>query len=255
MINQKIYRFYFIIILILIPFIGSTQSSTNEMRAADIDLEVWGGLAYNCKFTKSWELTVATQARAKLTSPEFDRFLVEIETQYNPRFHKFVKPIKIGVGLRYIGALDDDDYENHLRIHADFLYRFKFKRFHLDYRLRGQFRDELKQKDVLYKHYWTKDLRNRIEIGYNFKKWKLDPEVFFELFFHDELGALNGFTKCRVGLKTSYKITANQSLGIKYFLEMGMNYYNPNYNNVIVLSYQYQSKLKKKKKKKVKFNK
>ncbi len=254
MINQKVYFIHSLFFLLVFSFSSHAQkSSKGKSSDVDIDVELWGNLSYNYKFNKSWELTVGAQARGELTNLKFDQFLVEVETQYNPRFHKLVKPIRIGVGLRYIGALDDNDYENHLRLHADFLYRFKFKRLHLDYRLRGQFKDELKRKDDIYKNYWTKDLRNRIEVGYDFKKWKFDPEVFFELFFHDELGALNGFTKCRAGVKTNYKITSNHSLGVKYFMEIGMQYYGSNYDHVIVLSYQYKNKLKKRKKKKARF--
>lgn len=229
----------------------STQSiaqSSSHKKRDNIDIKLWGGAELGLKLNKSWSISLMTQARMKSMAREFDRFLLEFETAYNPRFHSFVKPMKLKVGARYFGTVDEDDgYENNLRLHADLSYKLKLKRFHVAYRFRYQAKNELKQKESIYKNYWTQDFRNLIRIGYNFKKWKLDPEIWVELFFHDELGALDGFTKYRVGFKTSYDFDENNAITLKYFLEMETKYYDPKQTHVIALSYQYKFKLKKRK--------
>lgn len=228
------------------------NSSYNKKKGKDnAEVKLWGGAEFDLKLNKSWSINLMTQARMKFMETEFDRFLLEFETAYNPRFHFVVKPMKLKVGVRYFGTVDEDDgYENNLRLHADLSYKLKSKRFYVAYRFRYQAKNELKQKESIYKNYWTQDFRNLIKVGYNFKKWKLDPEIWFELFFHDELGALNGFTKYRVGIKTSYDFDKNNAISLKYFLEMETKYYNPKQAHIIVLSYQYKFKLKKPKNKK-----
>lgn len=246
-------------ILWLIGFLlGATiasgqRNAASEKKTKEVDFQLWGGKKISAKFNKSWGMNLFGQGRVKSEMTEFDRILGELEVCYNPRFHRIVKPIKIGLGARYIGNFDNKGeqkgFENFLRVHVDFVYKLKIKRFYTAYRLRYQAKINLIEKSPIFKNKWIQDLRNLLKIGYNFKKWKLDPEIWFELFFHNELGELDGFTKCRVGIKTDYDFDNSHSIGIKYFAEIGTNYYNSKIVHVIALFYQYKLKFKKCKKK------
>lgn len=232
--------------------LGILLLGQSTVRAQDrqekVDFQLWVGTKFTTKISKFWEVNLLMQSRMKSNATKLDRVFGELEAYYNLRFHPIVKPMKIGVGLRYIG--DDgnnDEIRESLRLHVDIEYKRKIKRFDISYRARYQIKISFTKEPPLFKNVWAHDIRNLIKVGYNVKKWKLDPVIWFELFHHDEVGVFNGFTKYRVGFKTDYDFGKGHKIGGKYFVEMETRYYAPKITHVVALSYRYVWKFKKKK--------
>ncbi|BDS11608.1 DUF2490 domain-containing protein [Aureispira anguillae] len=220
-------------------------------RKNDVDGKLWTGLYFKHKFNKRWSIGVKTEGRFKLV--EFDRMLLELRGTYNPKFHDFVKPLSLTIGCRYFFENDEDGIElddNYVRLFAALNYKVEIKRFMVEGRVLYQNRAGLDTKKKIVKNDWAQDIRCRIKLAYNFKKWKLDPELWCEIFIHDEIGALDGFTKYRLGAGTKYKFNKQHALRLKYIFEQEVKYYFPDTSHIIALSYIYTSASKKKSKRK-----
>ncbi len=217
----------------------------------DPRLEGWAGAALGIKWNKYWDTKISTQWRSqyKIEDEEFrNRAFLQVEGIYDPKFSPFFKDVRMALGLRLLST--DATTTRHLfRFHIDLMKNISHKRWEFGYRLRFQMRDDFRAKEDVYQNYWTKDLRNLIQVKYNFKKWKLDPTIWAEVFLHDELGALSGLTHYRVGIKTRYKFDNHHSLSFRYFLERETRYYNPKIIHTFAVQYRYQFKVKKRSKK------
>lgn len=229
------------------------QKKDTGKQRNKVDGEFWTGVYYKHKFNKSWDIALKTQVRLKSIVREFDRALLEVQGAYNPRFHSIVKPMSISFGGRYIfhySKRNDRDYHNYFRLFASLSYKIEVKRLEVECRAlyQNQVGLEDSKRVVVDKNIWAQDIRARIKVSYDFKKWKLDPEIWYEMFVHDEIGDLDGFTKYRIGLGCKYKFDKRHSLRLKYVFERETKYFSPKTTHIVSLSYIYVSKKKKRKK-------
>ena len=204
------------------------------------DMESWGSLNLNFKVTKKWQFGLEEQFRFSNNSSEIDAYFTELSTKY-----KFNKHIYGGVGFRFIRQNDNvgkiQGFENHIRLHFDLGFKHSLNRFNFDYRLRYQTKNELgvskEEGDYANNH-----LRLRLNIGYNIKKWKLDPEFSSEIFRHYEKEIESSFDKYRLTIGTKYNTKSHGKIGLFYRFEKELNVSYPKTTNILGLKYTYTIK-------------
>lgn len=222
---------------------------TTSIAQDEIDTELWTGVTAKIKSGKRWSFGLNTQARFKKFVKKFDRVLVEFDANYNPRFHKFVKPFKLGTGLRYSFDYHENDGDSYLRFFVKLSYQWKRKKFFLEGRIQYQNRLYINTPKEKKHHPWAQDIRCRVKLGYDIKKLNLYPAIWGEAFFHEEVGAFDGFTKYRIGASLDYKINKQHLIGLKYIFEQEIRYFDPKTTHIIGFSYRYTYKIKKRKQK------
>lgn len=209
------------------------------------NLGLWAGAGLSISPHKDLTFNFEEQFRLKEYFTQFDRHLFEVEANYDPSFARFFKPLEVAMGLRYIGINDNtgdvQEYENHLRFQFDFIYSQNIGRFYFQARHRYQRRTE-PGKLIAEGHYPSTDFRTKISFGYNFKKWKLDPEISYESFVHWEIGVPNGLVKYRLRLDTDYKVNKHIRLSFFYFREKFTNYFQPEVNHILGAKFKYRLK-------------
>lgn len=154
---------------------------------------------------------------------------LEFSTKY-----RFKKWLRVAATYRY--SMRSAVENNSNRIVLDANLRENKNRFRLRYRLR--FQHNFKTTPVELDRNF---LRNRFVVGYNFRKWKLDPTFAMEVFteFKPEGMALVG---TRYTLGTEYEVNNVHSIGfaLRHQREIGVR--DPVYENIIVISYGYYLK-------------
>ncbi|HIA37093.1 MAG TPA: DUF2490 domain-containing protein [Flavobacteriales bacterium] len=207
------------------------------------DFESWTAGKLRMKLNKTWSIDLENQLRFKTNLTEYDRFFSQLNTQYK------IDGFEYGGGFRYLQLNDNvgnkQGAENHFRFHLDFGYELDADRCLYKVRIRLQHRNEL----GLSKHegdYPSKDLRVKASFKYNFRNWKFDPRMSWEVFRHYQTGALNGFNKYRLTFGTSYKINKEQRLALSYVQEKQLVYWNPKVTRILLVSYLYTIKMSKK---------
>ncbi|MGB0390619.1 MAG: DUF2490 domain-containing protein [Salibacteraceae bacterium] len=236
-------NFKFLISLLSVFYALSASSQDGEYVTIR-DLETWNSVGINYKISKKWRIGLEEQFRFSNNSSELDGYFTELSTKY--KFNKFFYG---GIGFRYIKQNDNvgkvQGFENHIRFHFDLGVKHKISRFNLEYRLRFQTKNELgisKEEG----DYANNRLRLKASVGYNIKKWKLDPEFSTEIFSHFQKDEQNGFDNFRFTVGTSYKTKSFGKLGLYYRMERELNAIYPKTTNIIRVKYVYTLKNKKK---------
>ena len=227
----KIVAFLFLII----TNVSFSQSDTN-------DLSLWSSIGINYSPTKKLDFELEQQLRLKENISETDKYFTQLSAEY-----EVFKNLKLGGGVRYIKENDNEGavqgYENHFRFHLDASYKQSLNNFDIKYRVRYQNENELgvsnEEGDYANQH-----IRFKTSIGYNIKKWKLDPEISAEIFNHFEKGDENGYDKYRLSIGTDYKFKKLGKIGIFYMFEKELNESIPETTNIIGLNYSYTIKNK-----------
>ena len=100
-----------------------------------------------------------------------------------------------------------------------------------------QNKNEFRKDDVANQH-----IRFKTYVGYNLKKWKLDPKFSAEIYHKigDEIS--NKFDKYRFTLGTEYKFKKLGKLNIFFRIEKELNELFPETTNIIGLKYIYTIK-------------
>ena len=213
------------------------------------DLESWTSIGLKYKLNKKWSFELEEQLRLDENISEIGEYFTQLNAEYS-----ISKNFDIGGGLRYIRENDNkgniQGYENYFRFNLDASYKHKINNFSIKYRLRYQNKNELgvSTDDG---DYAKQNLRFKTSIGYDIKKWKLDPKFSAEIFNHFEEGEDNGFSKYRLTLGTDYKIKNFGKIGLFYRMEKELNVDIPETTNIIGLKYTYTLKNKKNKKTKI----
>lgn len=238
--KAKKYLVTFILTLVFYSFIFSQQGEYVTIR----DLESWGSLNLKYKINKKWKIGLEQQFRFSDNSSETDSYFTELSTDYS-----FSKNVFGGIGFRYLRQNDNigkiQGFENHTRLHFDLGYQHEIKRINFEYRLRFQTKNELgKSKEE--GDYANNHLRLKAVVGYNIKKWKLDPEFSGEIFRHYEKGEVNGYNKFRLTIGTKYKTKSIGKIGMFYRMERELNTSYPKTTNILGLKYTHTLKNKKK---------
>ncbi|MDV7186362.1 DUF2490 domain-containing protein [Lutibacter sp. TH_r2] len=223
---------------ILISFLFINNGFSQEEEDDYNDLESWTAANIKYKLNKKWAFDLEAQLRLKDDISEISQYFGELNATYS-----VTKKISLGGGIRYIKKNDNvgniQGYEDHFRFHADASYKHKINNFKLKYRLRYQNKNELGVDDYDNQHF-----RFKTSVEYNFKNWKLDPEISGEIYNHLEKGEENGFDKYRLTIGTEYKIKNAGAIGLFYRLEKELNQTNPETTNIIGLKYSYTIKNK-----------
>lgn len=233
----------YVLFLFLAFYIQSSFSQDGQWVTTR-DLETWGSLKIKYKINKKWKIAIEEQFRFSNNSSELDNYFTELNTDYS-----FNKNVFGGIGFRYIRENDNvgetQGYENHTRLHFDLGYKHELQRFELEYRLRFQTKNEL---DISKEEgdYANNHLRFKVGLGYNIKKWKLDPEFSSEIFRHYEKGEENGFNKIRFTIGTKYKTKSFGNIGAFYRIERELNVNYPKTTFILGVKYTYTLKNKKK---------
>jgi hypothetical protein len=177
------------------------------------DLESWTGIQADYRASDTWEFSLEHQFRSKSNMSKFGNYLSEMTVTFDPEPFDLMNPLEFKGGIRYYLSNDDkgkiQGIEDHIRFNLDACYDIEFGRFFTDYRIRYQRKHEIGVDD---RHVW--DWRYRLKIGYNFKNWKLDPELSYEAFFRDEEDAPKGYVKYRVFLETEFNTFKNQEIAV-----------------------------------------
>lgn len=204
------------------------------------DFESWTSAELRYKPTKRWKTGMELQMRLKENSSVIDGYFAELTGGY-----EIFKNFDLGLGFRFIRKNDNkgaiQGYENYGRIHADASYKHKINRLALGYRLRYQNRDEL---GVSNENGDFADQYIRLKVGteYDFKKWKLDPQLSAEIFHHSERNEENEFNKFRITFGTDYKFKKAGKIGLYYRYEKEINTANPRSTDILRIRYVYTFK-------------
>lgn len=222
-----------ILFFIFLPFAIFAQT---EEKIRSQDLETWSALEFEYEITPKLSINLEEQLRLKENSSTIDSYFTELSGKY-----ELWKDFSIGTGFRFIKSNDTNGkiqgYENHIRYQFDASYKHKIDKLELKYRLRYQNRKELNSDNPN-----EAITRLKLSLDYNFKNWKLDPELSGEIF-----SPLNEsqISKYRLTLGTSYKIGKNSKIKAFYGFENTTNTDNLKHSDIIGLSFKYTLKGKK----------
>ncbi len=226
----------------LFIFFGLLLLSLNSVaqNVDNDDFETWASAALKYKFDKKWDFGLEQQLRLKENSSVVSGYLTELNATYET-----VKHFGFSAGLRFIRKNDTkgekQGYENHIRFNLDAYYKHDLGRFDFKYRLRYQNRDEL-GVSTSEGDFPNQYLRFKAGIDYNIRKWKLDPEFSFEIFYHSQKEDEHNFNKFRITLGTSYKFKKAGKLGVYYRVEEEINTTNPKRTDILRIKYIYTFK-------------
>lgn len=212
-----------------------------ELRAQDLrDFETWNSAEFKYRPNKKWAFGLEGQLRMKENSSVVDGYFAELTGGY-----ELFKNFDLALGFRFIRRNDNkgaiQGYENHVRVHFDVKYAHKLSRFRLNYRLRYQNRDELGVTNDN-GDFADHTLRLLAGLRYDFRKWKLDPELSAEIFHVSERNEDEGFDKFRLTFGTSYKFKKAGRLGLYYRYEKELNKSNPRVTDILRVKYVYTFK-------------
>jgi len=230
--------------LLLIVFISITCTMSFFAQNEDTnDLASWNAIALEYKLNDKFNFSLEQHLRFKDNISTVDTYFTQLESSY-----EFIKNFKILGGLRYIRDNDTEGnyqgYENHFRFHLDAIYKHKLNRFSLAYRIRYQNKNEL-GISVDEGDYARKNIRIKTSLGYNIRKWPLDPKFSAEIFnSHQKEDDNNGFSKYRLTLGTDFKIKNMGEIKLYYRVEKELNVDVPETINIIGLKYTYKIKNK-----------
>lgn len=203
-------------------------------------MDSWTSAELDIKFNKVWVLEAEQELRIKDKFSAIDEYFTQLYIGY-----RFIKGFEVGGALRYIQNNDtkgkEQGYESHFRFHFDLSYKHKLERLSLRYRLRYQNSNEL-GKSPMHGDHPDQHIRVRTRISYNLRKWKLDPIVAVELFYHIERGYDREFDKYRLTLGTQYKIKKFGRIGLFYRFERRLNQTNPEPRHIVMTKYRYEIK-------------
>ncbi len=236
MIQKRTYGLFLFFLMLINGYTQDFNYPNNQ------DFETWSAGKIRYILSEKLRVDIGGQFRMKENSTTFDRIFTQIEGRYLISDKKSFDQHILTIGTRYLFMNDNvgnTEFENHIRFHIDYNYKIDSNPkdpFSSNYRIRYQIRNELgRTKDE--GDYNSHDIRFRWKGRYNIKSWKLDPEIFFETFHHYQTGALNGFTKYRMGIGTSYKFNKEQRISICYIKEKERSYWNPKKIRIIRITY------------------
>jgi outer membrane protein assembly factor BamA len=203
------------------------------------DFNTWSSIAIDYKASSKLSLELQEQLRLKENSQTIDSYFTQLSVEY-----ELLKNFELGLGLRFEKNNDNkgkiQGYENRFRYNLDAVYGYKLRRFSLKHRIRYQNRMDLDETDALAKQ----QVRFKTGAGYNFPKWKLDPEVAVELFYPLNDLEKSGLNKFRLTLGTDYKMGDFGKLKAFFRIERSGNL-EADSANILGVGYSYTIKNKK----------
>lgn len=205
-----------------------------QLEGADVkDFQTWTSINVSYKVNKKLKFGLEEQLRLKDNASITDQHFSELNIEY-----EIFKNIELGFGARYINENDTEGnnqgYEPHFRFNFDASYKYEIERFTLKHRFRYQNKNELGTDDnpVI-------TARFKTSIGYNIRKWKLDPKLIGEIFNRFEEGEDSRLSKYRLGIETEYKIKKVGSISLFYRVEKETNIINAETIKILGLKFNY----------------
>ncbi|GAA5219483.1 DUF2490 domain-containing protein [Membranihabitans marinus] len=234
---KTIYKIAACLLLTLILAIPEGKAQEGEYYTTS-DFELWTGARLKYKINKLWSMNLEHEYRFKDDASVMDQNFTELGVKRN-----IGDQFSIAVGGRYIRNNDtngnNQGIENHFRWNADLGYKTDIERFTFSSRFRYQQKNEFSSENPD-----VKTIRLKAALGYNIKKWKLDPEFATEIF--NETNSTDYFDKIRFTLSTSYNLKKYGEISGFYRLEKELVGAYPKTSNIIGIRYQYTIKNKKK---------
>lgn len=234
--------------MVLVLLLVSTYYITNAQSANpknDIDTQLWTATEQSYKGSDKWNFTLTEQMRLHEQLSELNRWLIQLEATYSPWAQWDV----IG-GLRYfIRPIDntttEQDYKHYTRWQIDLVHTFELQQWKVKNRLRYQSQKQVNSHNLII---WSlspiTDWRWSSTLSYNLKESDFTPLVGGELFWHQEVGNLSGFTKYRWYVGTKYQFNKRNTLSLVFMQQRAKQALNLGINNVFRLTYAHELKRK-----------
>lgn len=212
--------------------------TTNSLAQQDEDFNIWSAAELRYELDKNWSFGIEGQIRLKENVSVIDEYFGEISVQ-----RKLSKGFRLRNGFRFIRENDNQGniqgYENHIRFHLDLIYKHDLDRLTFKYRLRYQNKNELgitrRGGD-----YAAQRIRLKTTGEYDFRNWKLDPELSGEIFnSFEKKGSENGFDKFRINFGTTIRINKKNDINLLYRFEKEFNVLNPDSFHILSIKYNY----------------
>lgn len=200
------------------------------------DLETWTSINLKYKINKKWAMAFQEQLRLDDDSSVVNQYFSQLDVTYSPFKH-----FDFSGGLRYSRKNDNtgdvQGYENYFRYHLDGVFKHELNNFSFKYRVRYQNKNEIGVDGEAKKY-----VRFKAGVGYNIRKWKLDPVLSGELYNPLDSDDENQLDKYRLTLGTSYNVHKSGKIGVFYRYEKELNTTYPKSSNIIGLKYTYTIK-------------
>jgi hypothetical protein len=205
-----------IIVLLICISLLSAFGQDQETKVVK-DLELWTSAGLSKKINKHWKISLDQQVRFLNEMSEFDVWFSDLGVDY-----KLNKYFRFGANYRFYQVKEDDnEFETQHRISADIKFKYKIDRFSLEYRLRGQNKDEDFLSDEQGKS--NINLRNRLSVDYNIKNFKADPFFDVELFRRVYDFDNGEFSKLRWTMGVEFPVYKNNDVKVFYRIDNELN--------------------------------
>lgn len=225
-------------ILTFIIYGLSLATIVGQSDSQNTDLELWSSIQLNLNLGKKWDIKLQEQLRFDDNISSFKQSILQAEAAYD-----LFKFLELGSGMRLIGVKNDEDLVRYYRWNLDASHKFKLWNVAFDNRLRYQ--QKKRTTDALeFPNYPTWDIRYRPTISYKRKKWKLEPKLGIEIFWHNEYGELDGFTKNRWFVDFKYKVDKSQSFALRFMQENETKVWDADTDFVLIMKYKYKLKVR-----------
>lgn len=173
--NKVIINVFALIVLVSLPL--SMLSAQETFSNVTSDFESWNSIRVKVKLNKKFTTTLEQGLRLAINSTSLDQALSELGANY-----KFTKSFEIGVATRYTYDRNkSDNFKDKLRYNFDASYKTSLNRFDFKLRLRYQKKYELVSSQEVGDDPQSY-FRVKLNTSYNIKKWKLDPQFSAEIF-------------------------------------------------------------------------
>jgi opacity protein-like surface antigen len=221
-----------IIILIICSSIINIFGQKQETKVVK-DLELWTSAGISKKLNKHWKISFDQEVRLTNEMSEFDTWFTDLGVDY-----KLNKHFRLGTNYRFYQIKEDDNqFKTKHRISADIKFKQKIDRFTIEYRLRGQNKDEDFLESTTNDNIFN--IRNRISLSYNINHWKADP--FFDAELYRRMYTLQDgkFSKLRWTMGVEFPLYKNSEVKLFYRIDNELNTNYPKDTFIIGLGYKY----------------
>ena len=217
--------------LLLCCMLYASELRGQEDEASTTPQELWTGAAVKYEFLPRYSAQLHHEQRFRTDGFVLDKNFTELELK-----HKWKSGFSLAGGLRYIRNNDTEGkvtgIEERYRWQADLGYKFDIERFSIGTRVRFQSRREFEGNDPS-----VNAFRWKLALGYNIRKWKLDPKLSTELFKRTDKE--ESITKMRLTLGTDYSMGEWGSVHLFYRMEEDFTANEPLTKGIWALRYRY----------------
>ena len=217
--------------LLLCSVLCTSGLRGQENEASNTAQELWTGAGVKYKFLPRYSIQLHHEQRFRTEGFVLDKNFTELELK-----RKWKNGLSLAGGLRYIQNNDTEGkvtgIEERYRWQADLGYKFDIERFSIGTRVRFQSRREFEGNGLI-----VNALRWKLALGYNIRKWKLDPKLSTELFKRND--KQESITKMRLTLGTDYSMGEWGRLRLFYRMEEDLTANEPLTKGIWALRYRY----------------